>query len=48
MEDAPVILLNYRAYERIFQKYVRDFEGTALGDHYLSLKSIWLDSGVME
>ena len=43
MEDAPVILLNYRAYERVFQPYVRNFEGKALGDHYFSLKRVWLD-----
>lgn len=48
MEDAPVILLNYRAYERVFQNYVRGFEGTALGDHYFSLKRVWLDSEDME
>lgn len=45
MEEAPVILLNYRAYERVFQLYVRNFEGKALGDHYFSLKRVWLDRG---
>ncbi|MFW6138187.1 MAG: ABC transporter substrate-binding protein [Spirochaetota bacterium] len=43
MEDAPVVLLNYLAYERVFQPYVRNFEGKALGDHYFSLKRVWLD-----
>jgi peptide/nickel transport system substrate-binding protein/oligopeptide transport system substrate-binding protein len=43
MEDAPVILLNYLSYERVFQPYVRNFEGKALGDHYFSLKRVWLD-----
>lgn len=43
MEDAPVILLNYLAYERVFQKYVQGLEGTALGDHYFSLKRVWFD-----
>jgi ABC-type transport system substrate-binding protein len=42
MEDAPVILLNYLAYERVFQPYVRNIEGTALGDHYFPLKRVWL------
>ncbi len=45
MEDAPVILLNYLAYERVFQNYVRGLEGTALGDHYFSLKRVWFDYG---
>lgn len=48
MEDAPVILLNYLAYERVFQTYVRDFEGKALGDHYFSLKRVWLDKGTVD
>jgi peptide/nickel transport system substrate-binding protein/oligopeptide transport system substrate-binding protein len=48
MEDAPVILLNYRAYERVFQHYVRDYEGKALGDHYFSLKRVWLEREAME
>ena len=43
MDDAPVILLNYLAYERVFQPYVRNFEGNALGHHYLAIKRIWLD-----
>jgi len=42
MEDAPVILLNYLAYERVFQPYVKDFEGKALGDHYFTMKRVWL------
>jgi len=43
MNDAPVILLNYLAFERVFKPYVRNYEGNALGDHYFSLKRIWLD-----
>ena len=42
MEDAPVILLNYLAYERVFQPYVRNITGNALGDHSFSLKRVWL------
>ena len=48
MEDAPVILLNYIAYERVFQPYVRNFEGKALGDHYFSLKRVWIDRASTE
>jgi ABC-type transport system substrate-binding protein len=43
MQDAPIILLNHLAYERVFQPYVRNFEGKAIGDHYFSLKRVWLD-----
>jgi peptide/nickel transport system substrate-binding protein/oligopeptide transport system substrate-binding protein len=42
MEDAPVILLNYLAYERVFQTYVQNIRGNALGDHYFPLKRVWL------
>jgi len=43
MNDSPVILLNYLAYERVFQPYVKNYEGKALGDHYFSLKGVWLE-----
>ena len=43
MEDAPVILLNYLAYERVFQPYVRNISGNALGDHSFPLKRVWLN-----
>ncbi len=42
MDDAPVILLNYLAYERVFQPYVRNIEGNALGDHSFFLKRVWM------
>jgi ABC-type transport system substrate-binding protein len=44
MEDAPVILLNYLAYERVFQPYVRNVVGNPLGDHSFTLKRVWLDT----
>jgi oligopeptide transport system substrate-binding protein len=43
MKDAPVILLNYLAYERVFQPYVKNVVGNALGDHSFILKRVWLD-----
>ncbi len=43
MEDAPVIVLNTLAYERVFQPYVRNFKTKAIGDHSFSLKRVWLD-----
>jgi peptide/nickel transport system substrate-binding protein/oligopeptide transport system substrate-binding protein len=42
MEDAPVILLNYLAYERVFQPYVQNIKGNALGDHFFPMKEVWL------
>jgi peptide/nickel transport system substrate-binding protein/oligopeptide transport system substrate-binding protein len=48
MEDAPVILLNYLAYERVFQPYVRNIEGKVLGDHNFPLKKVWLDRETTE
>jgi ABC-type transport system substrate-binding protein len=43
MEDAPVILMNYLAYERVFQPYVRNIKRNALGDHAFPLKHVWLE-----
>jgi len=43
MDDAPVILMSYLAYIRVFQLYVRNFEGKALGDHYFTLKRVWIE-----
>jgi len=48
MEDAPVIVLNTLAYERVFQPYVRNFKTKAIGDHSFSLKRVWLDREVTE
>jgi hypothetical protein len=31
-------------YERLFQPYVRSVEVNGLGDPYIPLKKIWLDS----
>ncbi|MFW6181144.1 MAG: ABC transporter substrate-binding protein, partial [Spirochaetota bacterium] len=45
MEDAPILLLSSLAYERAFQPYVRNYEAKAIGDHYFSLKRVWLDRG---
>lgn len=42
MKDAPVILLNYLAYERVFQPYVQNIKGNALGDHFFPMKRVWL------
>lgn len=47
MEDSPVVLLSYRAYERVFQPYVRNFKENMLGDHSFSLKRVWFDTKAM-
>jgi peptide/nickel transport system substrate-binding protein/oligopeptide transport system substrate-binding protein len=48
LADAPIILLSNLAYERVFQPYVRNYEGKAIGDHYFSLKRVWLEKQTPE
>ncbi len=43
MNLAPLIVLSYYSYERIFQPYVRGIEVSALGDPYIPMKRIWFD-----
>jgi ABC-type transport system substrate-binding protein len=44
LDDAPVIPVWHYTYERLFQPYVRSVEVNGLGDPYIPLKKIWLDS----
>ena len=44
LDDAPIIPVWHYAYERLFQRYVRSVEVNGLGDPYIPLKKIWLDS----
>jgi oligopeptide transport system substrate-binding protein len=44
LDDAPIIPVWHYAYERLFQPYVRSVEVNGLGDPYIPLKKIWLDS----
>jgi oligopeptide transport system substrate-binding protein len=40
---APVIVLSYYTYERVFQPYVKGIQVSALGDPYIPMKKIWFD-----
>jgi peptide/nickel transport system substrate-binding protein/oligopeptide transport system substrate-binding protein len=43
--DAPLIVLSYYTYERVFQPYVKGIQVSALGDPYIPMKRIWLERG---
>jgi len=43
LDDAPIIPVFHRAYERLFQSYVRSVEVNGLGDPYIPLRKIWLE-----
>jgi peptide/nickel transport system substrate-binding protein/oligopeptide transport system substrate-binding protein len=43
--NAPVIVLSYYTYERVFQPYVRGIQVSAMGDPFIPMKKIWLDRG---
>ena len=45
MDDAVVLPVWHYAYERLFQPYVRSVEVNGLGDPYIPMRKIWLDSG---
>ena len=43
LDDAPIVPVFHRAYERLLQSYVRSVEVNGLGDPYIPLRKIWLD-----
>jgi peptide/nickel transport system substrate-binding protein/oligopeptide transport system substrate-binding protein len=43
LDDAPIIPVFHRAYERLFQPYVRSVEVNGLGDPYIPMRKIWLE-----
>jgi len=43
--DAPLIVLSYYTYERVFQPYVKGIQVSALGDPYIPMKKIWIERG---
>jgi ABC-type transport system substrate-binding protein len=43
--DAPLLVLSYYSYERIFQPYVKGIQVSALGDPYIPMKKIWIERG---
>jgi len=44
VDDAPVVPVWHYTYERLFQSYVRNVEVNGLGDAYLPLRKMWLES----
>jgi len=44
LDDVPLIPSLHYTYERLFQPYVRSVEVNGLGDPYIPLKKMWLDS----
>jgi peptide/nickel transport system substrate-binding protein/oligopeptide transport system substrate-binding protein len=44
LDEAPIIPLWHYTYERLFQPYVRSVEVNGLGDPYIPLRKIWLES----
>lgn len=43
VDEAPILVLGYYSYERIFQPYVKGIKVSALGDPYIPMKNIWLE-----
>ncbi len=46
--DAPLLVLSYYSYERVFQPYVKGIQVSALGDPYIPMKKIWIERGKTE
>ncbi len=44
LADAPIIPIFHYTYERLFQPYVKSVEVNGLGDPYIPLRKIWLES----
>jgi oligopeptide transport system substrate-binding protein len=45
VSNAPVLVLSYYTYERVFQPYVKGVQVSALGDPYIPMKKIWIERG---
>jgi ABC-type transport system substrate-binding protein len=41
--QAPLIVLSYSSYERVFQPYVKGIQVSAMGDPYIPMKKIWIE-----
>ena len=41
--QAPLIVLSYYSYERVFQPYVKGIQVSAMGDPYIPMKKIWIE-----
>ncbi|MFQ5851960.1 MAG: ABC transporter substrate-binding protein [Candidatus Binatia bacterium] len=42
VQEAPMLVLGYYSYERVFQPYVHGIDVSALGDRYIPMNKIWL------
>ncbi len=42
--DVPTINLVHYTFERLFQPYVHGVNANSLGEHYIPMKTIWLDA----
>ena len=45
VSSAPLIILSYYSYERVFQPDVRGIQVSAMGDPYIPMKKIWIERG---
>lgn len=44
LSDAPIIPVWHSSYERVFQPYVKSVQVNGLGDQYIPLRKIWLET----
>ena len=45
VDRAPILVMYYPSYERVFQPYVHGVQVSALGDPYIPMRYVWLDGG---
>ncbi|MFQ5814356.1 MAG: ABC transporter substrate-binding protein [Anaerolineae bacterium] len=43
LAEAPILLMGYYSYERLFQPYVKGIKVSPFGDPYIPMKDIWLE-----
>lgn len=43
--SAPLVVLSYYTYERVFQPYVKGIQVSAMGDPSMPMKKIWIERG---
>jgi peptide/nickel transport system substrate-binding protein/oligopeptide transport system substrate-binding protein len=44
VKHAPLVVLSYYTYERVFQPYIKGIQVSALGDPYIPMKKLLIDS----
>jgi oligopeptide transport system substrate-binding protein len=45
VDSAPLVVLSYYTYERVFQPYVKGIQVSAMGDPFIPMKKIWIERG---